>query len=74
MLIDLGKPLIHKVTIVIRNLYGEKETFEQKIEYETLQIYFSLCNVQNHSTEKYMVVHTRTTKVREQQYNKEEER
>ncbi|KAH0731472.1 hypothetical protein KY290_002478 [Solanum tuberosum] len=70
--IDLAKPLIHTVRVEVRNLSGEEETFEQKIEYETLPIYCSHCKVQNHSTENCKVVHTGTNKVREQQSNKEE--
>ncbi|KAG5575817.1 hypothetical protein H5410_055951 [Solanum commersonii] len=72
--IDLAKPLIYIVRVEVRNLSGEEETFDQKIEYETLPIYCSHCKVQNHSTKNYKVVHTGTTKVREQQSNKEEKR
>lgn len=50
--IDLAKPLLKEVSVVIRNPMGNIDTFVQKIEYETLPPFCSFCNTIGHTLEK----------------------
>lgn len=47
--IDLERPLLHEISVEIRNKEGQLEKFIPKIEYETIPVFFSHCKVQGHS-------------------------
>ncbi|XP_009766744.1 uncharacterized protein [Nicotiana sylvestris] len=49
--IDLLKPLITDVQVTIQNPEGIVETFNQKIEYETVPLFCSHCRIQGHIIE-----------------------
>ncbi|KAH0764626.1 hypothetical protein KY285_000497 [Solanum tuberosum] len=50
--IDLLKPLLTNIQVVIKNFEGQVDTFNQKIEYKTLPTFCQFCRTQDHSQEK----------------------
>ncbi|WMV09467.1 hypothetical protein MTR67_002852 [Solanum verrucosum] len=55
--IDLLKPLVHEVAVVIKNPKGEIEKFDQKIEYETIPAFCAHCKIQGHTALKCRILH-----------------
>ncbi|KAH0641879.1 hypothetical protein KY290_033493 [Solanum tuberosum] len=55
--IDLMKPLVHEVDVVIKNPKGEIEKFYQKIEYETIPAFCAHCKIQGHTALNCRILH-----------------
>ncbi|KAH0773970.1 hypothetical protein KY290_011107 [Solanum tuberosum] len=55
--IDLMKPLVHEVAVVIKNPKGEIEKFYQKIEYETIPAFCAHCKIQGHTALNCRILH-----------------
>ncbi|KAH0776676.1 hypothetical protein KY290_008087 [Solanum tuberosum] len=55
--IDLLKPLVHEVVVVIKNTKGEIENFYQKIEYETIPAFCAHYKIQGHIALNCRILH-----------------
>ncbi|KAG5597029.1 hypothetical protein H5410_038261 [Solanum commersonii] len=55
--IDITKPQISEIQIVIKNENGELESISQKVEYENVLDYCSNCKAQGHSDDNCRILH-----------------
>ncbi|KAG5568383.1 hypothetical protein H5410_064603, partial [Solanum commersonii] len=55
--IDFTKTVVHEVAVEIRNSTGEIDVFNQKIEYETIPLFYFHCKIQGHFNETCKVLH-----------------